>query len=397
MLKEKGESEQNYRDINVGTIQKFLAPGPFLAGLTRSTIQKLSTSIGLLGFQKKPHNLFACIRHHTTLAATGAVYGPQNPFLDPVIETSWWDFMPGIVKLLFGFFPSIMAWRNLRARARVAAAFKEYFANNGHVEASSLVKTMFEVNTTYGFELAEIAKMEIATCLALLSTSAIATFWTIFHLYANPIALADGRHDILAAIVGEKRNADGKLVRTVDLSLIKEKCPVLYSTFQETLRYHSSVISAKLVLEDMVLADQHYLKKGSTLMIPGPVVHSDTSIWGANANQFDHKRFMRNRVDTSAPNASAFRAFGGGATMCPGRYLSSNVIPALAAMIILQFDIAPISGRWVMPTTTKADIWNALPKPDYDIKVAVTPRKEAENVEWKFHWGISEEGHELSL
>jgi hypothetical protein len=39
---------------------------------------------------EKAVQLFEYIRHEITMASTESVYGPQNPFRDPVIEDSFW-------------------------------------------------------------------------------------------------------------------------------------------------------------------------------------------------------------------------------------------------------------------------------------------------------------------
>ncbi|RMZ68719.1 cytochrome P450 [Pyrenophora seminiperda CCB06] len=84
-------------------------------------------------------------------------------------------------------------------------------------------------------------------------------------------------------------------------------------------------------------------------------------------------------------STSAFRPFGAGATMCPGRHFSTNVILSLVAMIILKYDVSPVAGWWAAPTKHNADFWNAMPKPDWDVKVKLEKRAE-EKIEWKFIW-----------
>jgi hypothetical protein len=61
----------------------------------------------------------------------------------------------------------------------------------------------------------------------------------------------------------------------------------------------------------------------------------------------------------------------------------------LVAIVLLQFDVQPLDGEWSMPETWKADVWNAMPKPDTDIPVRITPRKNMEGVQWKFVRGDS--------
>lgn len=43
---------------------------------------------------------------------------------------------------------------------------------------------------------------------------------------------------------------------------------------------------------------------------------------------------------------ASFRAFGGGETLCPGRHFASSTILAVVAIVVLRFDITPVSGRF---------------------------------------------------
>lgn len=47
--------------------------------------------------------LFDWIKHEVTLTTTGVIYGPGNPFRDPLVEQSYWYVMSGIHILLLGY------------------------------------------------------------------------------------------------------------------------------------------------------------------------------------------------------------------------------------------------------------------------------------------------------
>jgi len=55
-------------------------------------------------------------------------------------------------------------------------------------------------------------------------------------------------------------------------------------------------------------------------------------------------------------------------------------------MVALQFDLMPINGQWIAPTKRNADLWNAMPKPDWDVDVDVARRFNEKETEWKFVW-----------
>ncbi len=112
------------------------------------------------------------------------------------------------------------------------------------------------------------------------------------------------------------------------------------------------------------------------LLIPAPVQHTSVAAWGDDANEFDHLRFARKPgPGQKRPNKVAFRAFGGGFVLCPGRHFASTEIMALSALLALQFDIVPAGGEWLEPTWNNSPVQAGFPVPDKDIDVELRPRR----------------------
>jgi cytochrome P450 len=295
------------------------------------------------------------------------------------------DFVPGISHLLYSPFPYITANKALRARGRVIDAFGRYFETGGHLQAFPMVSEMYESNIARGLPSREAAKMELATSLAMLSSGANTTFWLLFQIFSDYNALNAIRSELLA-ISTEDPESGTPQRRIVNLSLMKEGGPTLVAMLSETLRMHSTVINIKQVQHDTMLADQYLLKKHAIVMIPGQSIHHDKDIWGPSANVFDHRRFHSSDSKKKLSSTSAFRPFGAGVTMCPGRHFSTNVILSLVAMVILRYDVMPREGHWIAPKKRNADLWNAMPKPDCDIDVRLVERADEKDVDWKFLW-----------
>jgi cytochrome P450 len=134
--------------------------------------------------------------------------------------------------------------------------------------------------------------------------------------------------------------------------VLKSQCPTLLATIREVLRYRTVGTSARLDTEDHMLDSKYLIKKGRMVTLPGPVQHSDTRAWGENAADFNHTRFMQ--PDKRVP-AAAFRAFGGGASLCPGRHFATTIILNFTAMLVMHSDIVPAGGVWPSITTEKAE------------------------------------------
>lgn len=180
--------------------------------------------------------------------------------------------------------PSILASKSLHAREELLIpAFEKYFAENSHQQGSLLVQCRYKHNTDHGLRGRDIAATEV-----------------------------------------------------------KSSCPVLLSTWQETLRYVHIGVSARVVMKDIMFDNKYLLKKGATVMTVTPVQHTDASVWGPTVGTFDHRRFLQGSGEKRI-NRAAFRSFGGGSVLCPGRHFVSTEVLSFAALLLLRFDLKPVT------------------------------------------------------
>ena len=219
----------------------------------------------------------------------------------------------------------------------------------------------------------------MAGVLALVANSSPTAFWTIFFIYSTPGLLDDIRREIDGIVV---TNHEGReIIRSLDIKSLKERCPLLTSTFQETLRYGSIGTSVREVMEDTILDGQWLLKKGAMVQMPSRIIHKDPSLWGPDVEEFNPRRFMKDSEAHRSgarkrPSPACFRAFGGGTTLCPGRHFATNEILALTAMFVLRFEMAPSAGgAWAMPTMDNSNMAVIIVQPDKDFEVEVSRRK----------------------
>lgn len=276
-------------------------------------------------------------------------------------------FEPGIVILLLRLFPSILAKESLEAREKLVKALMDYFSTGGHEKGSALIRARYQHSVDYNVTLEDIARFELGGAVAILTNTIPCAFWVLWHLISDAAALEECREEVCRLCKIEDATV------TIDITKINTFCPILLSTLREVLRVHGTGISVRLVQEDHLLEDKYLLRKGSTLMIPGSVQHSSKAVYGESVNQFNHKRFVP--TDGKRPNPVGFRGFGGGSTLCPGRHFASTEIVAFAALVILRFDIKPVRGKWIRPTTEKAGMQATVPPPDTDVEVEVTLRE----------------------
>lgn len=297
------------------------------------------------------------------------------------------------MSILVGIMPSIVARKGLAGRAKVAKAFENYFQADGQKQASMLMQNRYETSARNGISVRDIANYEIGGALAILVNTAPAAFWMLLLVYAHENLLQDIRQEVGAVVT--QTNDGSVTTRHMDITTLKSTCPLLTSTFQEVLRYRSMGTSVRQVMEDTILDDRWLLKKDCMIQMPSRVMHTDEFVWGSDADEFNPRRFMKNSSQTAksgkAPPAAAFRAFGGGSTLCPGRHFATNEVLAVVTMFLMRFDMVPSAGKWDLPTVQNTNVASFVMEPDTDIEVSVARRSGYERDRWAFDLRTSDD------
>ncbi|KAJ4296488.1 hypothetical protein N0V90_006533 [Kalmusia sp. IMI 367209] len=366
-IEKEGVGKHAYAIETDMAIHAAVTPGVHLDAMNRLSVQKICEYLNALASETpKDLRLYNWVSKQISWATTDAVYGPRNPFKDPEVLEAFGKFEPGIVTLLLGL-PFPLVKEAVQGREKVVRAFMSYFGNGDYKQGSELVRARFKHSTEYNVSIEDTARFEMGGAVAILTNTIPSAFWVLWHIIS------------VSAILEECRIELERLCRvrndtvTIDMTEVRSSCPILLSTLQEVLRFHGTGTSVRIVQEDHLLDGKYLLKKGGTLIIPGPVQHSEKSVYGNSVDNFDHKRFLR--TGTKRLNPVGFRGFGGGSTLCPGRHFASTEIIAFVALMVLRFDIKPKSGTWVRPTTQNAGMQATVPPPDADINVEIKNRK----------------------
>jgi cytochrome P450 len=296
------------------------------------------------------------------------------------------EFESGLMSILVGFLPSITARKPVAARNKVARAFETYYKAGGVQKASVLARKRYQVEIDNKVALEDIARYEVGGSVAVLVNTAPAAFWTLLLLHSHPGLLDDIRKEVDACT--ETTTTNGSIVKTLDVTTLKEGCPLLLSSYQEVLRYRSMGTSVREVMEDTYL-DQWLLKKGAMLQMPSRIIHQDAKLWGPTVSEFNPRRFLPEEKQ-NRPRDACFRAFGGGKTLCPGRHFATNEVLAVVAVFIVRFDMKFVKADWKLPTTLNTNVASVVMEPDDDIEVEITTRQGFAEVEWEINLDKSE-------
>ncbi|EOD47382.1 putative cytochrome p450 protein [Neofusicoccum parvum UCRNP2] len=382
------QGDKGYTPEGFKLLHAALAPGPGLQDMISTATARVSATLGQLepepGKPSTPVMLYASLQHLIGQATSDAVYGPMNPFRDPDVEQAFWDFEQNFTLLLVNVAPSFTARRGHRGRQRLHQAFEHYFREKGHLEGSSVVKARYDVADRHALSIEDMARFEATMAIGILGTTSPATFWMVFYLFSQP-ALLEQLRAATAPFVTTTAGADGQPHRTADVGRIRA-LPLVTSVWHEVLRRSACGTSARLVERDctLPLSPPVLLRRGGVVQMPSRVPHTDRRLWGAAVGDFDPARF----ADRKPAQPGAFRPFGGGNTLCPGRHLAAAEITGVAVMMALRFDLEPAGAAgmaWVEPAMYATSVAAAIYSPEADIPVLIRKRRGYETGTWEFH------------
>jgi cytochrome P450 len=367
-----------------------MAAGPQLDALVAAAVDDLFAELNARGARMPPEaggdvGLLAWTKDAYTTATARYLYGAANPLAaDPSLADAFWAFDHGLGGLLLGVAPSLTAGPAYRGRERLVRAFAAHVAGPEAKldEVAPIIRRRVEVLRRNGLSADAQARTEVSFLFAAIVNTAISSFWLVHRLSADAALLAAARAEMRAALgLASDASDDGDELAVDPAVLRGQGCPLLQSAFREALRCASDVSSTRLVTADTVLTPRDgsgggddaaggggrrfALRAGSVVQISGAALHADPRVWGADDASFDPQRFLRGLNTVAAGPASAedaaggsggaregkkgaatravhpaaFRAFGGGATLCPGRHLAAAEVLAWTAGVLLAYDV----------------------------------------------------------
>lgn len=352
-----------------------LAPGKDLQKTTKAMLSHTSSYLGAFTTDAEI-NLFEWMRYVVTMCSTRALYGNENPFnKNPKFVDSFWHFDHALNLLIANVLPRILAPKGYRARMELGTAFQQYFENFNPAQSAAMVQGRHSENTRYGITPLNQGRLEVGTLIGVLANTIPSMFYTLVHIYSDAELISDIREELeTAGLVGTPED----ISQNSGLLAMPETCPLLYSTWQEVLRIHALGAGARYILEDIMLEDTFLLRKGMVVQMPTAVMHNDVAAWGENVKDFQPRRFLKQNSTSRGgfkQNLSAYRPFGGGVSMCPGRHFVTLETMALAACMLSRFDLIPVDGQWNIPRQKQESLATNVFPPEKDIRVKIAIRK----------------------
>jgi cytochrome P450 len=208
--------------------------------------------------------------------------------------------------------------------------------------------------------------MQLVMVWASQANSLPAAFWLLAQLLHD----AGGR----AAVIAE--------VEALGLGDLK-RLPRLYSSVCEALRLSSNNLSMRLVKRDcqITLAGDRTisLRAGDRVALCPQVTHRDPEVFEA-PEEFRYDRFLgeggpRQFSKRGQRLPLAFMPFGGGVSMCPGRFLASNEMMQFAGLALTTLEIELLEPG--LPPLDKSRAGLGVLSPTRDIRCRIRRRRTA--------------------
>lgn len=371
---------------------KVLSPGIPLDEMNRTMIASLAGEVEKAfqgGAESVQVGLYQWLKDIVTIATTDGVYGAKNPYRDPKVSEDYWIYESALPIFAIGIKPKLLARAGHEARSRNALVFERYFQSGDYLQGSTFTTTRHAWHIDSGFQLSDIARLEVGNGIAILSNTVPTAFWALYHILIDPSVLSAVRTELQQHV---ETSSEGKYL---DIAKVKNNCPLLFSSMKESMRLHSLASGVRSVLQDTLLNNTYLLKKDSMVLMPSTVQHSDPHLWGEDVHTFNYARFANTSNSRAAKvNPVSFRAFGGGTTLCPGRHFATTEVLALVAMVVLRFEVEPTEGRW-KELLGISSLTAAMPKPDGEVEVRIREIEEEKGVRWKF--GLSVGGRGIAI
>ena len=121
---------------------------------------------------------------------------------------------------------------------------------------------------------------------------------------------------------------------SADVSSLTANCPHLDSLWFEVLRLTNASSTIRSVLKPTRIGTK-ILKPGYKVMCPFRQLHFDEAVYGECFDEFDPDRFFR---DAKLSRHASYKPFGGGATMCPGRFVARQEVYVFVTLFLHRFE-----------------------------------------------------------
>ncbi|XP_063159360.1 5-beta-cholestane-3-alpha,7-alpha-diol 12-alpha-hydroxylase-like [Candoia aspera] len=229
--------------------------------------------------------------------------------------------------------------------------------------------TMAEVGMTEKMR----SRVQLLLLWASQANTGPAIFWLLAYLLKYPEAMKAVRGEVEQAL--RETGQEGK---PLNLSLKAIKTPLLDSTVEEVFRLKAGSSVFRSVMEDVNLemddGREYTLRKGDHLLLfPFLGLHMDPEIY-PEPHTFKYDRFLspdgvrKEFFKNGKKLKTRIMPFGGGPSMCPGRFFAVSEMKIFAILMLTHFDMELVNVEEELPPSAENRTGIGTSHPTHDIK-----------------------------
>ncbi|KAK2036533.1 cytochrome P450 [Colletotrichum somersetense] len=238
-----------------------------------------------------------------------------------------------------------------------------------------------------------IAGFHMIAVLGINANTIPVTTWALMEALRDHKLLEALREEALQTIIKDPTTGE----RSFDMAKLVSM-PLLQSVYIECMRLHVSIAITREVAKPTKLRG-YCLEKGSIVQALTNLIHLDEQTWGQEghpASEFWAERHVKQvkKVDeltgavtmerqfVMGAKPSEFFPYGGGFSICPGRFFAKQEILLSIAMVLTRFDLEFV--EWTCKDGSKSGR-PPIDDPHYFGSAAVPPDRDAK-IRWKRLW-----------
>ncbi|BCR94020.1 cytochrome P450 [Aspergillus luchuensis] len=230
---------------------------------------------------------------------------------------------------IFYNFPHFLAPGLQADRKRVIAALAVYLdlPESKRKNTAWIFGAMNSELTNLGLPAHDRAGLIMMICWAMNNNAHYIAFWMFAHILTNPTLKASIESEISACYPSPTSD------QGCDMEKLSSACPHLNALWAEALRLYNFSTAVRKAVDDCSVGTK-IIHKGDQVFGPVRNFHLAEGVFSSGAADFDHTRFLKN---PKIRQAKEYFPFGGGHTLCPGRYFAEREVYLLVAMSLRRF------------------------------------------------------------
>ncbi|KAH7380303.1 putative cytochrome P450 [Phaeosphaeria sp. MPI-PUGE-AT-0046c] len=292
---------------------------------------------------------------------TDTYFGPKLRKLEPDLVRAFKSWEYSNWQLIYQV-PEFFSKEVRAAKHTLIDAFTRYFKTPRSERPGAIlfVTALEDMLRELGLAESDIGKFMLPHYMAIFANVWKVGFWVVARLAHNPLLLQNIREEVAPAVQGDE----------IDETYLLDQCPKLHSLFNETLRLTVQHSLNRMVVEPTVIGGK-LLQPGHRIMLPINELHLEVETWGKDSESFAPNRFVD---DPKLAKSSSYRPWGGGSTVCPGRFFARRAINAFVALLVTRYELEAESENFPTADTSRPSPGAVLIGQGQDVKMRCTPR-----------------------